>query len=182
MRFNLQPERYKGLGEIYIGRTKQQQKHSARSVGRSDVAKFQSLVFKRLPFVKANDEFRSLLLSLFFVLFFFQKPPTQFVLPQSARSSVSHFIIPSVNKTCQQSRQSSIRSDEGLTLETPVLQDFHSSNSIFSNSFDIIEFSCFTLPSTQHHSFFINYKFVRYQSISQLEIIVNKLVTQSMIE
>ena len=117
----------------------------------------------------------------FFVCFFFyfQKLPTLFVLPKPVRSSVSDFIIPSANKTCQQGSQSSIRSDEGLTLETPVLQDFHSGNPTFSNSFDVIEFSCFTLPPTQHHSFFRNQKFFCHLSVSQLEFIFHRLVTQS---
>ena len=117
----------------------------------------------------------------FFVCFFFyfQKLPTLFVLPKPVRSSVSDFIIPSANKTCQQGSQSSIRSDEGLTLETPVLQDFHGGNPTFSNSFDVIEFSCFTLPPTQHHSFFRNQKFFCHLSVSQLEFIFHRLVTQS---
>ena len=47
-----------------------------------------------------------------------------------------------------------IRSDEGLTLETSAFQIVHGGNSTFINTFDKTKFSCFTLPPTQHHSFF----------------------------
>ena len=51
---------------------------------------------------------------------------------------------------------SSIRSDEGLTLETSAFQIAHGGNSTFINTFDKTKFCCFTLPPTQHHSFFRN--------------------------
>ena len=49
----------------------------------------------------------------------------------------------------------SIRSDEGLAF-----QIFQGGNSTFIKSFDKIRFSGFTLPPTQHHSFFRKWKFV----------------------
>ena len=51
---------------------------------------------------------------------------------------------------------SSIRSDEGLTLETSAFQIVHGGNSTFINTFDKAKFSCFTLSLTQHYSFFRN--------------------------
>ena len=59
-------------------------------------------------------------------------------------------------RICNSNTQnSSIRSDEGVTLETSAFQIFHGSNSTFINPFDKTKFSCFTLPQTQHHSFFL---------------------------
>ena len=49
---------------------------------------------------------------------------------------------------------SSICSDEGLTPEMPAFQIFHGGKSIFINSFDKTRFSCFSLPTKQHRSFF----------------------------
>ena len=49
--------------------------------------------------------------------------------------------------------------DEGQTLKTSAFQIFHDGNLTFSNSSDKTKFSCFTLPATQHHSFFRHYKF-----------------------
>ena len=43
---------------------------------------------------------------------------------------------------------SSIRSDEGLTLKMSAFQIFHGGNSTFINSFDKTKISCFTLPPT----------------------------------
>ena len=40
---------------------------------------------------------------------------------------------------------SSIRSDEGLTLETSAFQIVHGGSSTFINTFDKTKFSCFTL-------------------------------------
>ena len=51
---------------------------------------------------------------------------------------------------------SSIRSDEGLTLETSAFQIVHGGNSTLTNTFDKTKFSCFTLSPTQHHSFLRN--------------------------
>lgn len=52
-----------------------------------------------------------------------------------------------------------IRSEEGLKLETSAFQICHGGNSTFFNSFDKTKLSYFTLPPTQHDSFFRNYKF-----------------------
>ena len=49
-----------------------------------------------------------------------------------------------------------IPSDEGLTLDTSAFQIFYSGNSTFINSFDKTKFWSFTLPPTQHQSFFRN--------------------------
>ena len=40
------------------------------------------------------------------------------------------------------------------TVKTSAFQIFHSGNSVFINLFHKTQFSCFTLPSMQHHSFF----------------------------
>ena len=45
-----------------------------------------------------------------------------------------------------------IRSDEELTLETSAFQIFYGGNSTLINLFDKTKYSCFTLPSTQHHN------------------------------
>ena len=46
-------------------------------------------------------------------------------------------------------------------LETSAFQVFHSGNSTFINSFDKTKFLFFlSLPPTQHHSFFRDYKFM----------------------
>ena len=39
--------------------------------------------------------------------------------------------------------------------ETSAFQIFHGGNSTFINSFAKTQFLCFTLPPTQHHSFFV---------------------------
>lgn len=57
------------------------------------------------------------------------------------------------------SEPTNIRSDEKLTLETWTFQIFHSGDSTFIGSFGETKFTCFTLPSTQHHSFFMYKKF-----------------------
>ena len=51
---------------------------------------------------------------------------------------------------------SSIRPDEGLTLEISAFQIFHGGNSTFINSFDKTNFLFWSLPPTQPHSFFRN--------------------------
>ena len=53
-------------------------------------------------------------------------------------------------------------SEQGLTLET--FQIFHGDNSSFISSFGKTKFSCFTLPTTQLHSFYRNKRFVYLQS------------------
>jgi len=53
-------------------------------------------------------------------------------------------------------RQSELRSDEGLTLETSAFQIFHGGNWTFINTFDKTKFLFWSLPPTQHHSFFRN--------------------------
>ena len=49
--------------------------------------------------------------------------------------------------TLLHTRNSSIRSDEGLTPETSAFQIVHGGSSTFINTFDKTKFSCFTLPS-----------------------------------
>ena len=49
----------------------------------------------------------------------------------------------------------SICSDEGLTLETSAFQSPHGGQFTLSTPL-INQFSCFTPPPTQHHSFFRN--------------------------
>ena len=52
---------------------------------------------------------------------------------------------------------SSIRSGEGLTLETSAFQIVHGGNSTLINMFDKTNFSCFTQSHRRkHHSFFRN--------------------------
>ena len=58
------------------------------------------------------------------------------------------------------STSKSLRSDEGLTLETSAFQIFHGGNFTFINSFDKTKFLFRSLPPTQHHSFFRNWKFI----------------------
>ena len=68
-----------------------------------------------------------------------------------ASLTIDKFLI--IKKQFQVSRES-IRSDEGLTLETSAFQTIDG-DSTFINSFNKTEFSCFTVPQTQH-SFFRN--------------------------
>ena len=56
----------------------------------------------------------------------------------------------------QHHHNSSIRSDERLTLETSAFQVFHGGNSTFINTFHKTKFPCFIFPPTVHHSFFRN--------------------------
>ena len=51
----------------------------------------------------------------------------------------------------------------GLAVEKLAFQIFHGGYSTFLNSFDKTEFSSFTLPPIQHHSFFKNNKFVNIE-------------------
>ena len=63
------------------------------------------------------------------------------------------------HKNQEQPHKSFVRSGVGLTLEKSAFQIFHGGNPTFINSFDKTKFSYFTLPSTQHHSFFRNWNF-----------------------
>ena len=67
-------------------------------------------------------------------------------------------------------QNSSIRSDEGLTLETSAFQIVHGGNSTLIDTFDKTKISCFTLPPTQHHSFFRNYKLVFKEASKCLDL------------
>ena len=60
------------------------------------------------------------------------------------------------NEKARLKDQKLIRSDEGLTLETSAFLIFHGGNSTFINSFDKTKFLFWSLPPTQHYSFFRN--------------------------
>ena len=85
---------------------------------------------------------------------------------QASQNSTHHIstdgkTLPQPLKNQQTTYNSSIRYDEGLTLETSSFQIFHGGNSNFINSFDETKFSCFTLPQKQHISCVRNENFVK---------------------
>ena len=65
---------------------------------------------------------------------------------------------------------SSIRSDEGQTLETLTFQIFDGGNSTFIHSFDKTKFLCFTLLPTQNQTFFRNRKFLQNNKESSFSV------------
>ena len=57
---------------------------------------------------------------------------------------------------------------KGLRSKRQLSKSFNSNSTSFT-SFDKIKISCFTLPSTQHHSFFTNWTFMSYNKATHYD-------------